>query len=125
WVRDTDNIDDARVSGDLPENGPGFWTLYDTDARLARRRLHNNALRLSLDWSRLFPSPTTGVDISGGIDAGVLAALDALADQSAVTHYRAVLAAVRARGLEPMVTINHFTLPLWIHDPIAIRDAFV
>src|SRR5262249_34905119 len=119
WVRDPDNIAHARVSGDLPENGPGFWTLYNGDARLARRRLPTNALRLSLEWSRIFPNPTTGVDISGGIDAGVLATLDALADQSAVAHYRAVLAAVRARGLEPMVTINHFTLPLWLHQPIA------
>jgi beta-glucosidase/6-phospho-beta-glucosidase/beta-galactosidase len=125
WVHDADNIADGRVSGDLPETGPGFWTLFADDAKLARRRLHNNALRLSIDWSRLFPSPTTGVDISGGIDAGVLAALDALADQSAVAHYRAVLQALRAQGLEPMVTVNHFTLPLWTHEPIAIRDAFV
>src|SRR2546421_7570804 len=61
WVRDPDNVANAKVSGDLPENGPGFWTLYETDARLAHRRLHNNALRLSLDWSRIFPTSTTGV----------------------------------------------------------------
>jgi beta-glucosidase/6-phospho-beta-glucosidase/beta-galactosidase len=124
WVHDADNIADGRVSGDLPEDGPGFWTLYATDARLARRRLYNNALRLSIDWSRLFPSPTTGVDISGGIDAGDLAALDALADAAAVAHYRTVLATLRAHGLEPMVTVSHFTLPTWVHAPIAIRDAF-
>ena len=26
--------------------------------------------------------------------------------------------------MEPFVTLNHFSLPLWIHDPIAARDAF-
>ena len=26
--------------------------------------------------------------------------------------------------MTPMVTLNHFTLPTWLHDPIAVRDAF-
>jgi beta-glucosidase/6-phospho-beta-glucosidase/beta-galactosidase len=64
------------------------------------------------------------VDASGGFTPAVLAALDALADQTAVAHYRTVLTALRARHLEPMVTLNHFSLPLWLHDPIAVRDAF-
>jgi beta-glucosidase/6-phospho-beta-glucosidase/beta-galactosidase len=124
WVHDATNIANGRVSGDLPEDGPGFQDLFETDARLARRRLRHNALRLSIEWSRIFPSSTAGVDISGGITPGVLAALDVLADQAAVAHYRRVFAALRARGLEPVVTLNHFTLPLWIHEPTAVRDAF-
>jgi beta-glucosidase/6-phospho-beta-glucosidase/beta-galactosidase len=123
WVRDAGNVG-TRVSGDLPENGPGFYNLFDTDARAARKRLHNNALRLGIEWSRIFPTSTAAVDISGGITPAVLAALDALADQGAVAHYRQVFTALRARKLVPMVTLNHFTLPLWIHEPIAIRDAF-
>jgi beta-glucosidase/6-phospho-beta-glucosidase/beta-galactosidase len=55
----------------------------------------------------------------------VLAALDALADPAAVAHYRDAFAALRRRGLEPVVTLNHFSLPLWLHDPIEVRDAFV
>jgi beta-galactosidase len=124
WVRDPNNIAAHRVSGDLPEAGPGFYALFDTDARLAHRKLHNDALRLSIEWSRIFPTSTAGVDISGGITPAVLSALDALADQTEVAHYRTVLEALRARSLEPMVTLNHFTLPLWIHDPIPVRDAF-
>jgi beta-glucosidase/6-phospho-beta-glucosidase/beta-galactosidase len=124
WVHDAANIASHRVSGDLPENGPGFYDLYAGDTRLARRRLHSNALRLSIEWSRIFPASTAGVDLSGGITPAVLAALDALADQTAVAHYRQVLAALRARHLEPVVTLNHFTLPLWIHEPLAVRDAF-
>lgn len=124
WVRDAANIAAGRVSGELPERGPGFWRLYPLDARLARRRLNNNALRLGIEWSRIFPASTAAVDTSGGFTPAVLAALDALADAAAVSHYRDVLAALRAQGLEPMVTLNHFSLPTWVHDPIEVRDAF-
>jgi beta-glucosidase/6-phospho-beta-glucosidase/beta-galactosidase len=124
WVLDATNIADGRVSGDVPEDGPGFYDRFASDARLARRRLRHNALRLSIEWSRIFPTSTAGVDISGGITPEVLAALDALADQTAVAHYRRVLRALRARRLEPVVTLNHFSLPLWIHEPTTVRDAF-
>ena len=124
WVHDADNIMSHRVSGDLPENGPGFYDRYARDARLARRGVKSNALRLSIEWSRIFPTSTAAVDLSGGITPAVLAALDALADQNEVTHYRAVLTALRAKHLEPMVTLNHFSLPLWLHEPLAVRDAF-
>jgi len=125
WVRDPANVASQRVSGDLPEQGPGFYRLFAGDAKLARNKLHNNALRLSIEWSRIFPHTTAGVDISGGFTPAVLAALDALADADAVAHYRSVLGALRRRKIVPMVTLNHFTLPLWVHDPIAIRDALV
>src|SRR5262245_33790170 len=125
WVRDPDNVSDGRVSGDLPETGPGFWNLYASDAKLAKKTLKLNAFRFGIEWSRIFPTSTAGVDVSGGIGQAQLEALDALADQTAIAHYRDVLEALRARGLDPLVTVNHFSLPLWLHDPIAIRDAFV
>jgi len=124
WAHDSTEISGQKVSGDEPETGPDFWDRFDDDARLAHHKLGTNAFRLSIEWSRIFPSSTAGVDASGGFTPAVLAALDALADQSAVQHYRAVLSALRARHLEPMLTVNHFTLPLWVHDPIAVRDAW-
>src|SRR5438067_10383412 len=116
WVRDADNIANQRVSGDLPEHGPAQWTHYKQDVALARGKLHANAFRLSIEWSRIFPRSTAG--------ATTTAQLDALADQSALAHYRAVLTAIRRAGMTPFVTLDHFTLPLWIHDPIAARNAF-
>src|SRR5262245_14444625 len=86
WAHDSTNIGNGRVSGDEPETGPGFYQLYADDARLARHRLGSNALRLSIEWSRIFPTSTAAVDISGGITPAVLAALDALADQTEVAH---------------------------------------
>ena len=116
WVRDPENIQKQRVSGDLPENGGAQWTRYKTDVALARKKLNANAYRLSIEWSRIFPRSTEG--------ASTIGELDALADQSALAHYRQVLTAIRAAHMTPFVTLNHFTLPLWLHDPIAARTAF-
>ena len=124
WSHDADNIANGRVSGDLPEAGPAFYERFADDIRLAQRRLGTNTFRLSIEWSRIFPSSTAAVDASGGITLAVLGQLDALVDQAAVAHYREVLSAIRAAGMVPFVTVTHFSLPTWIHDPIAARDAF-
>ena len=104
WVRDPANIASGRVSGDLPEIGPGSWSLHRRDAELAHG-LGQNAHRMGVEWSRIFP------DGRGP-------------DEAAVDHYREVLAELRRRGMTTFVTLNHFTLPLWLHEPIAARDAF-
>ena len=124
WVHDAANVASEVVSGDLPEDGPGYWLRFADDAKLARKKVKLNAQRLGIEWSRIFPTSTASVDGSGGIGATELAALDALASQSAVSHYRDVFTALRARRLEPMLTLNHFSLPTWIHDPIGVRDAY-
>jgi beta-glucosidase/6-phospho-beta-glucosidase/beta-galactosidase len=87
--------------------GPGHWELYPNDFDLAQADGHS-AFRMSLEWSRIFPTSTIGVD---GFDA-----LHAIANADALAHYHAVFAALRARSLTPYVTINHYALPTWIHD---------
>jgi beta-galactosidase len=116
WSHDPENIADGHVSGDRVERGPGHWHRYRADARLARHRLGANAFRLSIEWSRLFPRATHG--------ARTPRQLDRLVDQSAARHYAAELRAIRGLGMTPMLTLNHFTLPTWLHDPIAVRSAF-
>ena len=123
WTHDADNIDDKRVTTDDPGNGPGFWQLYRYDTRLARRQLGAGAFRLSVEWSRIFPRSTAAVHTGTTITAADLRRLDRLADHAALRRYRAILTAIRANGMRPFVTVNHFTLPLWIHDPIRVRDA--
>lgn len=54
-----------------------------------------NALRLSVEWSRIEPRP-------GEFDAAALA------------RYKAMLQGLRQRGIEPMVTLHHFSNPLWL-----------
>ena len=79
---------------------------------------------MSIEWSRIFPNSTASVDISdegGGVSQADLEALDALANQAEVEHYRAVFASLLDHQLEPLITVNHFTLPAWVHDPITTR----
>ncbi len=103
-------LDRTYLSGEDPAVvGPGHWELYASDFDLAQADGHT-AFRMSLEWSRIFPTSTIGVD---GYDA-----LRALASPDALAHYHAVFAALRARGLEPYVTVNHYTLPSWIHDGV-------
>lgn len=123
WVHDPINQFLGLTNG-VPENGPGAYVKYDGDAQLAREELGMNTFRMSMEWSRLFPNSTVPVNVSdegGEITLADLQAMDALADQAEVAHYRDVLTSLRAHGLEPMVTVVHFALPSWIHDPIAAR----
>jgi beta-galactosidase len=116
WTHDPQNIAEGTVTRDRPEDGPGFFAMYRRDINLAARRLHLNAFRLGIEWSRIFPRSTR--DVRG------LRALDRLANHHALRRYRRILRLIRARGMRPWVTLNHFTLPRWIHDPLAARDAF-
>lgn len=104
-----------------PENGPGQYTQYPGDIELARDGVGADTYRLGIEWSRIFSSSTAGVDTSGGYTLEVLQQLDALANDAEVEHYRKVLVAVRDAGLDPVVAINHFTLPLWVHNPAKFR----
>lgn len=106
----TVNDPTTHLSGDSPSRGPGEWELYEKDADLVANDLAGNGMRLSIEWSRIFPAPTDALD---GYDA-----LKAAASAPAVAHYHAVFAALRARGITPLVTLNHYTLPTWIHDAV-------
>ncbi len=123
WSRDPMNIEKGWVTGDRIERGPGHWRLFRKDIDLAAERLRSNAFRFSIEWSRVFPRSTAGVRVGRRIDLADLRRLDKLADKSALRHYAAELRVSNRRGLKPFVTVSHFALPTWIHDPIAVRDA--
>lgn len=96
------------ITQDRPADGPGHWELFDSDFAHASQDLGLNGLRLSLEWSRIFPQATDGIE--------GFAALRAVADSAALARYHAMFASLRAHGLKPLVTLNHYTLPSWIHD---------
>ncbi|MCZ2127857.1 MAG: family 1 glycosylhydrolase [Anaerolineales bacterium] len=56
-----------------------------------------NAHRFSIEWSRVQPTP----------DAW---------DEDAIEKYRAMLRGLRERGLTALVTLHHFTDPLWLSE---------
>ena len=98
------------MSGDSPKVGPGFLETYRDDLTLASKELGNNAIRVSLEWSRIFPQSTVGVD---GYDQ-----LRKLASAPALAYYHDLFKAMQEQKLTPMVTLNHYTLPNWIHDAV-------
>lgn len=73
-----------------------WWANAERDLDMAAE-LGNNAHRLSLEWSRIEPEPSRF-------------------DQAALTRYREILTAMLARGIEPMVTLHHFSNPIWLTE---------
>ncbi|MET0595509.1 MAG: family 1 glycosylhydrolase [Polyangiaceae bacterium] len=99
----------AHLSGQDPGVvGPGFWELYPEDIRRAKEELHHQALRLSIEWSRIFPTATDNVE---GYDA-----LKAIANPAAIARYHEIFAQLKKHGMRPLVTLYHYSLPTWIHD---------
>jgi beta-glucosidase/6-phospho-beta-glucosidase/beta-galactosidase len=127
WYAFTTNRDLIRagvVSGDRVDRGPAFWQRWPGDLDRARERLGSNAIRLGIEWSRVFPRSTAGVRTGTRVDRAELRRLDRLADRAAVRRYARILRGAQRRGMRVMLTLNHFVLPRWIHDPIAVRRAF-
>jgi beta-glucosidase/6-phospho-beta-glucosidase/beta-galactosidase len=107
WITRPELLSDpaTHLAGTPPSGGPGFFELYEQDLDRAAGELHSNALRLSVEWSRVFPSSTIGVSD-----------LRSVASPAALAYYHALFAAMKARKLRPLVTLNHYTLPSWLHD---------
>ncbi len=91
------------LSGDLCGVACDWWQQAEIDFDLAAQ-MENNALRLSLEWSRIEP------------DEGRW-------DSSAIERYRALLSDLRRRQMTPIVTLHHFTEPLWFADRGGFADA--
>jgi len=124
FTTDPGLIADGAVSGDRISRGPGFLNVWRSDLDRAAEGLGNNAIRLGIEWSRIFPRSTAGVDTGRKISERDLKQLDGLADHSELRRYRRILEGAKRRGLDVMLTLNHFTLPIWIHDPAGVRAAF-
>jgi beta-galactosidase len=133
WVHDVENIRKGAVSGDFPEDGPNYWNLYREDHEIASG-LGLNSNRIGIEWSRIFPTTTMDVkvDIEKAHDgriariaanASTMEKLDRMADANATKHYREIVSDLRRKGMKPIVCLNHFTLPIWIHSPVENRKS--
>ena len=77
------------VSGALADH----YNRYKEDFDFIEK-MHMNSYRFSVEWSRI--EPTEGVWNS-----------------EAIAHYKTCLEELRRRKIEPVVTLLHFTLPVW------------
>ena len=81
------------ANGDTSEIACDHYHRYREDFALLNE-LNQNAHRLSIEWSRVEP-------VEGEFDA------------RQIRHYRDVLGELREQGIQPMLTLHHFTSPLW------------
>ncbi len=72
------------------------YNRYEEDFDIAKS-LGHNAHRFSIEWSRIEPE-------------------EGKFNEAEIEHYRKVIQALRERGLEPFVTLWHWTMPLWVRD---------
>jgi len=105
------NWGDAEDHGRVMRTGAatGFWSRHAEDFERCRG-LGLNAFRLSIEWPRVQPSTKPGPGEPPPFD---LQALDGYAD---------LLASCRDHGLEPVVTLQHFTHPAWLGPDAWLDD---
>jgi beta-glucosidase len=76
--------------------GADHYNLYSEDFDLLKK-MHMNAFRFSIEWSRVEPN-------------------EGAWNVEAIEHYKQYILELKKRGIEPVVTLFHFTLPLWFTE---------
>ncbi len=87
---------DWEIAGRVPHRSGaacGQYERFREDLDIAAR-LGHNAYRFSIEWSRIQPDKNQW-------------------DEKALLHYQELAREARRRGLEPIVTLHHFTNPMW------------
>lgn len=98
---DLENWDDIKPAAKNPDNyvsglASEHFTRYKTDIAIAKK-LNMNALRFSVEWSRIEPS-------------------EGRWDPTAIDHYKRYVHELKRQEIEPVLTLFHFTLPVWFAE---------
>jgi beta-glucosidase len=93
WEQETGRILDGQKSGLACDWWGGRWR-EDFDRAADGGQ---NAHRLSIEWSRIQSAPDRW-------------------DESAIDRYREMVRGLTERGMTPMVTLHHFTDPIWFSE---------
>jgi beta-glucosidase len=85
--------------GHIPARGDDAtfsWTNFDKDVA-ALKKIGVNHYRFGIEWGRVEPQP------------GVF-------NEAAIRQYATMARKLKAAGIEPVVTLWHFTFPSWLYD---------
>ena len=93
WEAQPNKIKNGHRSGIACDWWGGRWR-EDLDRAAAAGQ---NTHRFSIEWSRIQPAPDQW-------------------DSEAVAFYREMIKGMLERGLKPMLTLHHFTDPIWIGE---------
>ncbi len=90
--------DEIKAEATNPDNyisgrASDHFRRYEKDFDVLKK-MNMNAFRFSIEWSRIEPR-------EGAWSA------------EAITHYKDYIQALKDRGIEPVLTLFHFTLPVW------------
>lgn len=80
--------------GSNPLRAADHWNRLDEDIELMKK-MNNNAYRMSIEWARIEPE-------------------EGKYDNEALEHYREEIIKLKENNICPMVTLHHFSNPLWL-----------
>jgi beta-glucosidase len=93
WEKTPGKIIENQTSGLACDWWSGRWREDMDRAQLT----HQNAHRLSIEWSRIQPEINRW-------------------DEDAIDRYRSILMGMHERGIFPIITLHHFTEPVWVSE---------
>lgn len=105
WENSAKRIDFLRSNGLIEKHGlenfisgkgANHYNLFLEDFNLAKE-LGHNATRFSIEWSRIEPR-------------------EGCFDEKEIEHYKQVIASLRELGIEPVISIWHWPIPLWLKN---------
>ena len=105
WENSQERINYLKSEGQIEKYGlenfisgsaTDHYNLFEQDFKLTKE-LGHNATRISLEWSRIESSENEF-------------------DEKEIEHYKKVISTLRKLGIEPFVTIWHWSIPLWFRD---------
>ena len=97
WEHQKDSNGKSRIhNNDKSGIAANHWNLYKNDIGLMKN-LGVKYYRFSVEWSKIEP------------EIGVI-------DKNALDHYRNVCIALIDSGLTPVITLHHFTHPMWFEN---------
>ena len=98
WEKSVDEKGKPRVhNGDCAGDAADHWNRYPEDIDMMRDELGLKSYRFSIEWSRIEPE-------------------EGRFDEDAIAHYHDVIDTLIDAGITPMITLHHFTNPLWFED---------
>jgi len=92
WENEPGRIVDGQKAGLACDWWGGRWKEDLENAAASGQNAH----RLSIEWSRVQPEPDQW-------------------DEDSLNYYREMISGMRKLGLRPMVTLHHFSDPIWIY----------
>lgn len=90
---DNRNCDWWEWDGGRSGRASRFWEKWEEDIELLKE-LGHNAFRYSIEWSRIFPKENE-------------------INFEALKKYRRITDRLKESGIEPVITLHHFTNPVW------------